>query len=267
MSFVIIGGNLNSLMKKLYRKIFGEKSRLRINRLVRKINGLFLFGNKVECNCCGNTYRKFLPKGNVTLRENVMCPNCGSLERTRLLMMYLNNETDCFELGKKVLHFAPEDGLKMNFIKVKSKNDYVNGDINPNYADEVIDITHIQYPDNYFDYIICSHVLGHVPDEETAIEELYRVLKFEGKAIIMTLLNQENLPTIEKFKITDPEERIKLYGERSLCRLHGNDFKKRLEAPGFKVEILDYSKKLTNEIVERFRVNEPSRGQLFICTK
>ena len=233
----------------------------------RKWKGCFLKGNQVECNCCGKTYRKFLPKGNLEIRENVMCPNCGSLERNRLLLFYLENETSFFNEGKKVLHFAPEEGLKLVFQKRKKKEEYINGDINPNFADELIDITSINYPENSFDYIICSHVLGHVPDEKKAIEELYRVLKPGGELIVLTLINSKDVPTLEDEKITDPEERLKVYGERSLVRLHGNDFQNRLEKPGFQVEILDYEKKLDQFTVDRFRLHNNSRGNFFICKK
>lgn len=252
-------------IKKIYHSLFSEYFRSKLRTNIRKSKSLFLTGDKVMCNCCGKAYNNFLPKGNVKKRENVMCPNCGSLERTRLLLFYLENETTFFNENTKILHFAPEEGLKNVFKKKKSK--YINGDINPNLADEIIDITDIHYPDSSFDYIICSHVLGHVPDEKTAIKELYRVLKPGGQSIVLTLLNKRNVPTIENPQITNPEERLRIYGERSLVRLHGNDFKNRLEEPGFQVEIINYEKKLSQEKVERFRLQNNSRGTFFICKK
>ena len=45
-------------------------------------------------------------------------------------------------------------------------------DINPNYARYVVDITNIPFNNDSFDYIICSHVLGHIIEEKKAIEEL-----------------------------------------------------------------------------------------------
>jgi len=41
----------------------------------------------------------------------------------------------------------------------------------------------LPYPDNYFDFIICSEVIEHV-DDKKAISEIYRVLKKGGKLII-----------------------------------------------------------------------------------
>jgi len=79
---------------------------------------------------------------------------------------------------------------------------YIDADINKALARNVIDITNIPYPENYFDYIICSHVLGHVPNEQLAIEELHRVLKHDGKALILTLLgdNDYDFPTPTSLK-------------------------------------------------------------------
>lgn len=253
-----------SVLKKIYHSIFSENFRLKFKKKQFRLKGVFLKGNKVECNCCKNTYRSFLDKKD---RKNTVCPNCGSLERTRMLLFYLEKETKIFEDGQKVLHFAPEDGLKMIFKNQKQPKDYVNGDINPNYADQVMDIMEIPFSDNEFDYIICSHVLGHVSDEHKALTEMYRVLKPKGKAIVLTLLNKKNLPTFENPEIVDPKERLKNYGEPDLLRLHGNDVGSRIEKAGFTVQKIDYTSTLDKEIVKRFRLYNPERGQIFVCEK
>lgn len=250
--------------KKVYNYFFSENFRIYLKKKHFQLKGKFLNGNSVECNCCGSTYRSFLPKKD---RENTMCPNCGSLERTRMLYFYLNNETSIFNSDKKVLHFAPEDGLKKLFKSRKREKDYINCDINPNYADRIIDITQIPYNDFEFDYIICSHVLGHVPDEHKALSEMFRVLKTGGKAIVLTLLNVNDVPTYEDATIKEPKERLRHYGEPDLLRLHGNDFTDRIEKAGFKVKKIDYASELDQEVIERYRLYNPERGQIFICEK
>lgn len=256
-----------SVFKKLYHSLLNEKIRIQIKKNQYRLQGFFRRGDKVECNCCGKTYSSFLPFGNQSVRENARCPNCGSLERTRMLLWYLEHETRFFEPNIKVLHFAPEDGLKKIFKERKSASTYINGDIDPNLADMQMDITAIPFAENEFDYIICSHVLGHVPDEHKALTEMYRVLKPGGVAIILSLLNKKDLPTIENPEIKSPEERLRIYGERDLLRLHGNDFQQRIEKAGFKVEPLDYTKSLKAETVERFSMNNPERGMLFLSRK
>lgn len=258
---------MKQLLKSIYKRVFSLKFRNQIITALKKLQSLFLSGNSVTCNCCGHSYRHFLPKGSVSKRENAECPHCGSLERTRLLLFFLEKETAAFERGKTVLHFAPENGLKAIFKAKKETHEYVNGDIDTDLADEVIDITKIQYPENAFDYIICSHVLGHVPDEKKAITEMFRVLKNGGTAIVLTLLNAENVPTHENEALITEEERLETYGEKDLVRLHGNDFAERLRNPGFQVEAINYEQQLPEAIRKQFQLSNHNRGTIFKCVK
>ena len=55
---------------------------------------IFYIGNKVECPVCNSKYRKFLPYGrNTSSRENALCPSCLSLERHRLMALYMKRKT------------------------------------------------------------------------------------------------------------------------------------------------------------------------------
>lgn len=198
-------------------------------------------------------------------RLNAECPTCGSLERTRLLLFYLTKETNIFKEKLKVLHFAPESSLYS--ILSKTDNEYIDGDIHPAYANHVIDITDIQFPDGYFDLIICSHVVAHVPDEEKALQELLRVLSPNGKAIIMTFINPDSFETIDHDWINTPALRKAHYGEPDCLRLHGGDFKQRLELQGFNVNQIDYRSQLGSEMLEKHVLGEGPREWIFECTK
>ena len=252
------------MIKSVYKSIVPEKLRLTIRQDLKKLVAPLYFGNRFYCNCCGKSFRAFLPKGNIK-RENAACPYCGSLERTRLLHLYLQNETQLFSKPLKVLHFAPEPCL-YNIIK-KLPIEYVDADINPALANHVIDITAIPYPDSYFDLIICSHVLGHVPDEAKAIQELKRVLKPDGTALILTLINPELAYTFEDESITTATERLQKYGEPDLCRLHGADFKERLEKQGISVTEIDYRKALPQQLAENSRLGDGRRELIFRCSR
>ena len=255
------------MVKKLYKKIFSEKKRIKIRLLYNKITSLFYAGNKFSCNCCGKSFRKFKPKGNsLVQRENAICPYCGSVERTRTLFFYLKNETNILTTNVKLLHFAPEYCL-MPIFKSAKKLELITADINPNYADYKVDITNIPFPDNSFDYIICSHVLGHVFDEKKAIEEMKRVLKKHGTAFIMTLINPDNPETFENLEIDTPEKRLQYYSEPDLLRLHGRDFKQRLSSTGFLVTEIDYRFKQGTEIYEKYALGDGRREIIFKCTK
>lgn len=253
------------MVKNIYKKLISEKWRIKIIYFFRKLISPIYFGQKFYCNCCNKQFKKFFPKGNIP-RKNAECPFCFSLERTRVLDFYLANELKLYQQKNiKLLHFAPEHGLFNKLKKIKNI-EYIDADINLAYARNVIDIVDIPFPDNYFDYIICSHVLGHIPDEKKAINELFRTLKINATALIMTLLSKNN-STFEDENIKTPEARLKHYGEDNLCRLHGLDFGKRLEFAGFEVERVDYRIQLSEEVRKKSSLGNGDREVIFSCKK
>jgi len=198
-------------------------------------------------------------------RPNAQCPNCDALERTRLLLYYLTNETEIFNKRMKVLHFGPEPSL----YKIISKYDleYIDADYNSAYANHVIDIMDIQYTDDYFDLIICSHVVGYVTDEDKALEELYRVLSPNGMMILMTYLNPDSTDTIDHDWVNTPELRTIHYGEHECLRLHGTNYKSVLEAKGFNVNQREYRLEMGQELIEKNALGLGPREWIFECKK
>ena len=98
-------------MKKLialFTKIFPRQWLIKLSYLFSLLVRPFYLGNKVECPVCGGHFRKFLPYGYGKAMDNRLCPKCLSLERHRLLWLYLKEKTDFFTAPLKVLHFAPE---------------------------------------------------------------------------------------------------------------------------------------------------------------
>jgi len=253
------------MIKKIYKKIFAEKTRNNIKEFTQKLISTFYLGDKFYCNCCNKTFRKFLKKGN-KIRLNAQCPFCFSLERTRVLNLYICNELNIYnQQNIKILHFAPEIALYRKLNKIKNI-EYVDADINPSYARNVIDITKIPFAENYFDYIICSHVLGHVQNEQLAIKELTRVLKPNGLALIMTLISDNQL-TYEDDKVVLPQAKLNIYGEADLCRLHGKDFAKRLSLNGFIVNAIDYRLNFSTEFQNKYALGNGEREIIFKCVK
>jgi SAM-dependent methyltransferase len=241
------------------------KYRLSIRINLIRFTGLFYRGQNFKCNLCGKTFRKMIPYGN-TPRPNAKCPNCLSLERTRVLWFYLKNNVIDNTQQLKVLHFAPEYGLKKVLHNYRNL-EYKNVDLDPDLADEVVDITNIPYPENSFDLILCSHVLGHVPDEKKAVDELYRVLKPNGQALVQTIINWNLEETFEDAKITSANERLEKYTEPDLVRLHGADFAERLQKSGFQVEAIDYASLLGDETKKHLSLGNGDREIIFKCTK
>ena len=159
--------------------------------------------------------------------------------------------------------------LNLAFIPFISKtdNDYIDGDINPANARHVVDITNIEYPDNYFDLIICAHVVAHVPDEERALAELHRVLSPNGLAILLTYINPDSESTIDHDWVNTDELRRKHYGEPDCLRLHGQDFKQRLEDANFVVNQVDYRLKKGAVAMKKYALGEGPREWIFECRK
>ena len=96
---------------KLFLNIFSRGFLIRISFFVKPILKILMYGSKYTDPIDGNTFRAFLPYGYNKIRNNVLSPSTYSLERHRLLWLYLKNETSFFKAKLKVLHFAPESAL------------------------------------------------------------------------------------------------------------------------------------------------------------
>jgi ubiquinone/menaquinone biosynthesis C-methylase UbiE len=127
-----------------------------------------------------------------------------------------------------------------------------------------MDITNINYPDQYFDVIFCNHVLEHVQDDRKAMREFYRTLKSNGWAILTVPISTE--VTFEDPTIVEPAERLRVFGQKDHVRRYGRDFVDRLRDAGFNVEITNYDELVpTNEM---FRMGlTPLGGEIYCCTK
>ena len=207
-------------------------------------------GNKFTDPINGKSYRKFLPYGYVKQRDNALSPGTLSLERHRLLWLYLNNETNFFSKTLKVLHIAPEQCFYNLFKNLKNIN-YTTFDLNSPLADIKGDICNLPFKENSFDFILCNHVLEHINDDNKAMKELYRVLNKNGTAILQVPINQKSSKTFEDSSIVYKKQRIEKFGQYDHIRLYGLDYFKKLESFGFKVYPLKYSKEFTeSEIIK-----------------
>lgn len=150
-------------------------------------------------------------------------------------------------------------------LEASSKIKYINSDLNPLVADRKIDITDINFGNDYFDFIICNHVLEHIRDDKKAMSELFRVLKPGGEAILQVPISKHNKKTFEDFSIILPEEREKYFGQKDHVRIYGKDYKKRLESVGFKVDLCDIKMFLSIKEIKKCGLNEEEI--LYLCRK
>ena len=231
---------------------------------MRPFVAFFLRGNTYTDPIDGKSYRRFLPYGYAKVRENVLAPGTLSLERHRLFWLYLKNETTFFSAPLRVLHFAPEQAFVQKFKKQKNLT-YTTTDLNSPIADVKADICDLPFKDNSFDFIICNHVLEHIPDDTKAMQELYRVLAPSGTAIVQVPYDAKREITFEDNTITDQSERTRIFGQYDHLRVYGMDYFKKLSSIGFDVNALDYTSGISIDDIERYRL---CKGELLpVCKK
>ena len=254
-------------MKKLFKIVLNTIPRpllIRLSYLIRPILAFFLKGNTFTDPIDGKSFRSFLPYGYTKQRNNVLSPSTLSLERHRLLWLYLKNETDFFNAKKKVLHFAPEQAFYNRFKAMKNL-DYVTTDLNSPLADVKADICNLPFNDHEFDVILCNHVLEHIPDDTKAMLELFRVMKVGGMGIFQIPQDLSRETTFEDNNITDQNERAKIFGQYDHVRVYGLDYFDKLRTIGFKVEEVDYTAKLSEDDIAKYCL---SKGEIIpVCFK
>ena len=87
-------------MKRLFKKILNTVPRpllIRLSYFVKPFLVLTLKGNTYTDPIDGKSFKKFLPYGYENQRENVLSPSTLSLERHRLLWLYLKLKTNFFK--------------------------------------------------------------------------------------------------------------------------------------------------------------------------
>ncbi len=254
-------------MKKLFKFILNSIPRpllIRLSYVARPIIALFLRGNTYTDPIDRKSFSKFLPYGYGKQRDNVLSPSTLSLERHRLLWLYLKNETDFFTTPAKMLHFAPEQAFYKRFRKLKHL-DYTTTDLNSPLADVKADICNLPFEDDQYDVIFCNHVLEHIPDDTKAMREIFRVLKPGGMAILQIPQDLNRDSTFEDDSITDPNERAKIFGQYDHVRVYGKDYFKKLRSIGFKVDEVDYTQELSKEEVIKYCL---AKGEILpVCYK
>jgi len=242
---------------KLFKVILNRVPRpllIKLSYVVRPFIAFYLKGNKYTDPIDNKSFRKFLPYGYEVQRQNVLSPSTLSLERHRLLWLYLTNETNFFTSKKKVLHMAPEQCFLTRFRKLN--HDYVTADIDSPIADVTADIINLPFNDNSFDVIFCNHVLEHVQDDTRAMKELFRVMKKGGMGIFQVPQDLNRNVTFEDNSITNPKERAKIFGQYDHVRVYGRDYFDKLRSIGFEVKEVNYSQKISSKLSSKYRLME-----------
>jgi len=243
-------------MKKIFKFFLNSIPRpvlIKFSYFIRPLFVLWFRGTTYQDPIDGKKFRSFLPYGYENPRDNVLSPSTLSLERHRLLWLFLKGETNFFEANLKVLHFAPEQAFYTQFRRLKNIQ-YTTTDLNSPLADVKADICKLPFEDDAFDVILCNHVLEHIPDDTKAMKELFRILKPGGWGIFQVPQDLERAATFQDDRITDEKERARIFGQYDHVRVYGRDYFQKLRSIGFRVTEVDYTNTLTSGEIDRYRL-------------
>lgn len=236
-------------MKKLISLLIRyvpRKYLLRFSGIGFRVLGIFYAGNQVTCPVCSHSYRKFLPYGRINPRPNALCPSCLSLERHRLIWLFLQERTNFFKQPLDVLHVAPEQCFMKAFEKLH-RDKYITADIESPLAKVKMDIHKMPFADRSFDVVLCNHVLEHVDNDIVAMQEIHRVLRPGGFAILQVpFFSPVPDITIEDTSITAPRDREIHFGQDDHVRKFGKDYAARINRSGLLAQPDTFAKEITN---------------------
>lgn len=245
-------------MKKLYKYLLNTLPRpllIRLSYIFRLVAPTLYKGNNVHCPVCDKSFSKFLSYGSdVAHRDNVLCPYDLTLERHRLMWLYLKNHSTFFtQQDLSVLHMAPEQCFLDRFKAQKNLN-YLTADLVSPIADLHFDLHQIPLEDNRFDVVFCNHVMEHVQGPIQCMSELFRVMKPGGWAIMQVPQDFSRDTTYEDPSIVSEADREKHYWQKDHVRLFGKDYPTYLEKVGFETHIFDFTAHYSTAEIERFRL-------------
>jgi predicted SAM-dependent methyltransferase len=236
----------------------------RVSHFFLSIVGVFYLGKKYQDPIDGKNYRKLLPYGRINPRKNALAPFSMSLERHRLLWIFLKEKTNFFSDNLEMLHVAPEYCFIKRFKKLENLK-YITADLISPWADVKMDVQEIPYTENTFDVIMCNHVLEHVDDDMKAMKEFYRVMKLGGWGIFQVPIDYSRETTYYNPEITDPREREEHFWQSDHLRLYGKNYGKVLAQAGFTVEEVNLISELPRELVHKYAL--PKEEIIYLCKK
>lgn len=212
--------------------------------IARAFRWVRFVGWQVRCPICGRRARRF---DSYHGRSSAVCVHCHSLERHRALWLWLRRRIPA---DATVLHVAPEEGIAARLRSLPI--DYVSTDLESPLAMRHDDITALPDPDASFDVVICNHVLEHIPDDRTAMREIYRVLRPGGFAVLQHPIAPRP-DTYEDPSVTSAEDRLRLFGQDDHVRIYGWDFVDRLREAGFgTVEATEIEREIGPDLQSRY---------------
>ena len=73
--------------------------------------------------------------------------------------------------------------------------------------------------------------------------------------------------TFEDPSVTRPEDRERVFHQHDHVRIYGRDYKDRLAAAGFAIDIVSYPAELTAELIVKYGLKTNADRYVWLCTK
>lgn len=181
--------------------------------------------DNAECPCCGWHGPAFLSLSNWrAVQPNSRCPRCDSRSRHRGLTLLLPDVLRDKPEGLSLI-FAPERALTGHLNRLISDpivtTDYLRTDVH--FPGE--DIQHLSFTDNSFAFLMCNHVLEHIPDDQAALNECARVL-IDGGIAVFTIPGDFQKRETWHFEKPDSNGHMRHYGLDIVDKMQAAGFRR-----------------------------------------
>ena len=184
----------------------------------------------LQCHLCGEHFKLLAQNINDESNIDIWCPYCGlngqiyaskDVEDVALKMA-VNEMNNLIFNAFKDIEKSIKHNKNVKFKAGKKPKDEVINTIKSDVVKKEGSILNIPYEDEKFDCVFICEALEHCIDLDNAIDEIYRVLKPDGKVIII----DKNIKSLGQLELADFEQ---WFDEKELC--------KKLERIGFKAEV------------------------------
>jgi len=180
---------------------------------------------------------------------------CRSLERHRFLALLLEGLCPVIATSRLVVDVAPSAQVSKIFRRIAPSH-YVRIDFDPAADSRAVDVqaslTALPFSDRSVDFLLCYHVLEHVPDDAAAMAEIARTLSDGGVALVQVPWRPDRLT--DEDPDAPEEERLRRFGQADHVRWYGADFEDRLHKAGLLSCRLTPREVLGDGFVELFRL-------------
>lgn len=191
------------------------------------------------------------------------CPTCGATVRERQLRFYL--ERTGLLLGReglRILHFAPEARFSTFLASFRPELHVLACAQAPDRSYEELDLSALPYDKGAFDLVIANGQLEVCADPDRALQEINRVLKPDGLALLQTSFSHVLHHTQQDVGLDSDALRALRHGDARHLRLFGRDLVARM-AQHLQAQVLGFHQLATPQEARQLGLDEHEPFFLF----